>query len=237
MEPDEAAVITEMVTWYLQENLSLIGVTKRLMVRHIPSPSGHWRWNQATVRGILANPVYTGTVFLGRYQNTPARHRQSPLVPIGRGYTGHPLADASEWVAIAQVPAIVSQEHFEQVRTRLAHNQQFARRNNTAHPYLLRALISCGTCHLACTGRADSRYGYAYYTRALARAMPSFPVATRSAPHATFQRSNWMSWCGRMSAKSSRIPSTLLRRCNVLKGDIDCHKNARLGARICAKRG
>jgi site-specific DNA recombinase len=164
VEADEAAVITEMVTWYLHEGLSLLGVTKRLIARRIPTPKGHWRWNQATVRGILANPVYTGSVFLGRYRSTPARHRQSPLVPIGRGFGGHPLADPSEWMAVAQVPAIVSQEHFEQVQARLAHNQQFARRNNTAHPYLLRALVSCGSCHLACTGRYDARKGYAYYT-------------------------------------------------------------------------
>lgn len=164
VEPDEAAVIAEMGTWYRQEGLSLVGVTKRLIARRIPTPHGRWRWNQATVRGILANPVYTGTVFLGRYQSTPARHRQSPLVPIGRGFGGHPLADSSEWVAVAQIPAIVSQEHFDQVQARLAHNQQFARRNNTAHPYLLRALVSCGTCHLACTGRSDARHGYAYYT-------------------------------------------------------------------------
>ncbi|MFL5705292.1 MAG: recombinase family protein [Ktedonobacteraceae bacterium] len=164
VEPDEAAVIAEMVTWYLQESVSLLGVTKRLIARRIPTPSGSWRWNQATVRGILANPVYTGTVFLGRYQNTPARHRQSPLVPIGRGSGGHPLADSSQWMAVAQVPAIVSQEQFEQIQARLAHNQQFARRNNTAHTYLLRALVSCGTCHLACTGRSSAGQGYAYYT-------------------------------------------------------------------------
>src|SRR5260221_2113872 len=163
LEPGEASVIGGMVACLLQEGLSLLGVTKRLIARRIPTPSGRWRWNQATVRGILANPVYTGTVFLGRYQNTPARHRQSPLVPIGHGSGGHPLADPSKWVAVAQVPSIVSQDHFEQVQARLAHNQQFARRNNTAHTYLLRALVSCGTCQLACTGRS-SREGYAYYT-------------------------------------------------------------------------
>jgi site-specific DNA recombinase len=57
----------------------------------------------------------------------------------------------------------VTQEHFEQTQAQLAHNQQFARRNNTAHAYLLRALVSCGRCHLACTGRL-SHPGYAYYT-------------------------------------------------------------------------
>lgn len=201
VEPDEAAVIAEMVAWYLHEGLSLLGVTKRLIARHVPTPNGHWRWNQATVRGILANPVYTGTVFLGRYQSTPAKHRQSPLVPIGRGFGGHPLADPSEWVAVAQVPAIVKQEQFDQVQARLAHNQQFARRNNTTHAYLLRALVSCGRCHLACTGRSDSRHGYAYYTRTQARVIRLFPAAMRNVPHASFPQANSMNWCGTMSVR------------------------------------
>jgi len=63
---------------------------------------------------------------------------------------------------VTQVPAIISQEQFDLVQAKLAHNQQFARRNNTAYPYLLRALVSCGTCRLGCVGRS-SRGGYAYY--------------------------------------------------------------------------
>jgi len=65
-------------------------------------------------------------------------------------------------VAVTQVPAIVSQEQFDRIQAKLAQNHQFASRNNTAYPYLLRALVSCGTCQLACTGRS-SRGGYAYY--------------------------------------------------------------------------
>ncbi len=163
VEPAEAAVVAEMFVTYQQENQSLLGITKGLIRQQIPTPSGHWRWNQATVRGILANPVYTGTVFIGRYRSRVAQHRQSALVPIGRGHGGHPLTDPQEWVAVTQIPAIVSQEQFDLVQAKLAHNQHFARRNNTSHPYLLRALVSCGMCHLACTGRS-SKLGYAYYT-------------------------------------------------------------------------
>jgi len=76
---------------------------------------------------------------------------------------GHPLTNQEEWTPVTQVPAIVSQEQFDLVQAKLAHNQQFARRNNTTHDYLLRALVSCGVCHLACTGRSD-RGRYAYYT-------------------------------------------------------------------------
>ncbi len=67
-------------------------------------------------------------------------------------------------MAVAQVPAIISREQFEAVQAKLAHNQQFARRNNSTHAYLLRALVSCGLCRLACTGRSDARHGYASYT-------------------------------------------------------------------------
>ena len=61
---------------------------------------------------------------------------------------------AEAWLLVGQVPAVVSQEHFDEVQAKLATNRSFARRNNTAHQYLLRALVSCGCCGLACTARA-----------------------------------------------------------------------------------
>src|SRR5579872_2815640 len=163
LEPTEAAGVAEIFASYLQGGQSLMGVTKQVMAQGVKSPRGRWRWNQATVRGIVANPAYTGTVYIGRSRRTPSRQRHSPLAPVGREHGGHPPTRREEWIAVAQVPAIVSQEQFDLVQEKLAHNQQFARRNNTAHPYLLRALVSCGRCHLACVGRS-SQAGYAYYT-------------------------------------------------------------------------
>jgi site-specific DNA recombinase len=163
VEPTEAAVVAEIFVSYLQEGQSLMGVTKQLVAQGVQSPYGRWRWNQATVRGIVSNPAYTGTVYIGRSRHTPSRQRHSPLAPVGREHGGHPRTPREEWVAVAQVPAIVTQEQFELVQAKLAHNQQFARRHNTAHPYLLRALVSCGHCRLACLGRS-SQAGYAYYT-------------------------------------------------------------------------
>jgi site-specific DNA recombinase len=51
------------------------------------------------------------------------------------------------------VPAIMSQETFEAAQHRLARNVQMARRNHTAHAYLLRGLVRCAQCRLTCTGR------------------------------------------------------------------------------------
>ena len=162
LEPVEVAVVTDLFARYLEEGASLKAVTKQLSALQIPTPGGHARWNQATVRGILTNPVYTGTIYLGRSRPTPAHQRHSPLLPLGRDRGGHKQTASQEWMAIGQVPALVSRESFERVQIKLARNQQFARRNNSAQPYLLRALVSCGLCRLGCVGRS-SRGGYAYY--------------------------------------------------------------------------
>ena len=116
------------------------------------------------MRGILRNPIYTGTVYIGRYRVARAQHRQSALRPVGHDHGGHPATEPQEWEAVANVPAIVTQEQFDLVQSKFAHNQQYARRNNTTHSYLLRAMVSCGVCHLSCMGRHKKDGAYAYYT-------------------------------------------------------------------------
>ena len=88
------------------------------MALQVPTPSGRLRWNQATVSGILTNPVYLGTVYIGRRRSTSAQQRHSPLAPIGRGRGGHTLTDPQEWIAVAQIPAVVSQQSFDQVQAK-----------------------------------------------------------------------------------------------------------------------
>ncbi len=56
---------------------------------------------------------------------------------------------------MAEVPAVVSQQQFDLVREKLSKNKSFARRNNKAHDYLLRALVSCGRCKLCCIARTQ----------------------------------------------------------------------------------
>jgi site-specific DNA recombinase len=69
---------------------------------------------------------------------------------------------SQEWITVP-VPALVSAEQFDLVARRLAANQRSARRSTT-HPYLLRGLVSCGSCRLSCSGvtrtATDTRYRY-----------------------------------------------------------------------------
>ena len=112
------------------------------------------------MRGILTNPVYTGKVYAGRVRKRPPRKRHSPLLPIAHSQdTGVPAAP-EESIPVTTAPAIVSQEHFEQVAEKLSRNRSFASRNNKRNTYLLRALVSCGRCGLACGARTVDRYKY-----------------------------------------------------------------------------
>jgi site-specific DNA recombinase len=100
VEPAEAAVVADLFVGYLQEGQTLQGVTKHLMTLEIPTPGGHWRWNQATVRGMLTNPVYTGIVYLGRSRPVEAQMGTPPssrLVEVEEG-TNKPLRkNGSRW--------------------------------------------------------------------------------------------------------------------------------------------
>jgi site-specific DNA recombinase len=90
-----------------------------------------------TLWAIWTTPVSAGQGSAGRIQAAPYRVRPP-----------------EDWIAVAHVPAIVTQAQFDRVQTKIAQNRQCARRNNTAHRYLLRALVSCGGCGLACLGRS-----------------------------------------------------------------------------------
>ena len=56
------------------------------------------------------------------------------------------------------IPALVEQEVFAQVQAKLRQRRR-APRNNRAHAYLLRALVSCGHCQHSVVARALSN-GY-----------------------------------------------------------------------------
>jgi site-specific DNA recombinase len=158
----EAAIVQEMYAWYLEDGASLSGLVKHLQKAEILAPRGNQRWNQATVRGILSNPAYTGQVYMDRMRMRPARIRRSATHSIGHPAGTRVSLPREAWVPIATVPAMVTQEQFDLVQAKLAQNKRFARRNNKSHDYLLRALVSCGVCQLACLGR-QLNPGYQYY--------------------------------------------------------------------------
>ena len=162
LDPVSAAMVVEIFALYLEPGTSLQQVAYALHHRGICSPTGRPWWGLSSLRGLLTNPVYTGQVYAGRLRYRPARIRRSP--PIR--WDGHTTVGFGfpppEWIPVATVPAIVTQEQFDLVQHKLAQNQSFASRHNTTNGYLLRALVSCGLCRRACSARTVNHH-QAYY--------------------------------------------------------------------------
>ena len=163
IEPAEAAIVAEIFAGYLKDGIGLIRVAEQLYAQQVLSPTGKSRWGLSSLRGILTNPAYTGQVYAGRMHYRPPKIRRSATHPIGHPHDSAVLAPREEWIPVAKIPAIVSQEQFDLVQAKLDKNQSFASRHNTVHQYLLRALVSCGICQLSCYARTVSGKPYGYY--------------------------------------------------------------------------
>jgi len=57
LEPVEAALVGQMFAFYAETGATLYSVAKRLTDAGLPTPTGKPRWNVASLRGILKNPI------------------------------------------------------------------------------------------------------------------------------------------------------------------------------------
>jgi site-specific DNA recombinase len=162
IDPMEGVIVQEVFAHYLEEGETLLGLAKDLLQRGIKSPRGNRRWSAASLHGLLSNPAYTGKLYVGRSRARPARIRRSATHPIGKPAYSQDPTPPETWMFVTSIPALVSQEVFDRVQAKLALNKQWASRNNTAHRYLLRALVSCGVCQSACIART-TKHGHSYY--------------------------------------------------------------------------
>ena len=162
IDPAEGAVIGQIFASYLQDGVTLSQLAAALERQQVPTPQGRSHWNRSTLRWILRNPVYVGQVYANRTHTRPARQRQSAMKAVGRQGTTLELRAQETWLLVTSIPALVSQEVFDQVQGKLVENQRRALRHTRSGEYLLRALVSCGVCGYACTGRPE-KPGYAYY--------------------------------------------------------------------------
>jgi site-specific DNA recombinase len=162
VEESEAAIVREIFALYTQESYSLQGLATYLQKQGVPTPSGKTIWSLATLRGILRQPAYLGQVYARRYRYRAARVRRSATHPIGQPRQTPTELPPEEWLLVATIPALVSQEQFDLAQAKLSQNQSFAKRNNKSQDYLLRALVSCGRCQSSCLAR-KLQGGHTYY--------------------------------------------------------------------------
>ena len=160
IDEDDAHVVRQIFTWYIEDGLTLYGIAQRLIDRGIPTPTGRPDWNPSSVRKILMNATYRGVAYGNQKQMVPAKRRH-PLLgrePRGEGGESCRLRPVEEWIGVP-VPSLIDDARFTLAQARLQRNQQWATRN-TRGEYLLRRLLSCRWCGLAMSVWNNGRYAY-----------------------------------------------------------------------------
>lgn len=174
---EEAAPTVRMIFEKFIDGESIIGIAKDLNEMGIPNPSMYKKlkglnykhpvgaandglWPDSSVRRILTNEMYTGTMVQGKNRNISYKDQRAKAVP------------KEEWYRVEGThEPIIDRDTFDKAQSLFNRNIRKAPNNNNVH--LFAGLIKCGTCHRAMNRKFNSHaYGvYGYYRCATARKM------------------------------------------------------------------
>jgi site-specific DNA recombinase len=148
--PNEAeAAIVRRIFASAATGTSLRSIALELTAKGIPTPSGGQVWGRSTVYAILMHPFYSGHPVAYRWE-TRARKTRSRLTGELRTVSSNRERPLEEHITLPPeaVPALISAEIAEAVKSRLTLNKAQAQRNNH-HPedtLLRNGFAICGYC-------------------------------------------------------------------------------------------
>jgi site-specific DNA recombinase len=160
--PHQAEVVREIFSLY-HSGQRVADIVRHLNQAAIPSPKGK-RWGSSTVRHILRDSSYRGQAYYNRKQTL--QHAVGQPRKFGRGHLKEPryqLRPNEDWITI-EVPAIISEQLWQDVQDMVDQNKRFSPRHNHKHTYLLRGLLTCGICGYTLVGRT-ARDRQTYYCK------------------------------------------------------------------------
>ncbi|MEI9479617.1 MAG: recombinase family protein [Deltaproteobacteria bacterium] len=143
--PEEADAVRKLFSWFVDDRMSIRGVTARLNSESLAKPLRCGRWTKASIHNILRNSMYYGIGHANRVEAIlPGKDR--PLQPVYRKYpkTGKRERPREEWLPFG-CPPIISEETYQLAQERLSSNKELSSRN-TKRDYLLRGLLFCREC-------------------------------------------------------------------------------------------
>jgi site-specific DNA recombinase len=174
----EAAIVRQMFTWLVEEQLSTQAIARRLTAHGVPTRHGQAPWSPASVHKILTNRAYTGIHYYNRSMNAPESPREE-------GSSRHPTKDSrrclrppEEWIAVPWT-ALISEELFTLAERQMQLNRERSPRK-TRLPYLLAGLLYCGSCGRRLGGHAGVASGRYECTRRRAMEPPERRCSLRS---------------------------------------------------------
>jgi site-specific DNA recombinase len=164
----EAEIVKQVFHLLIDQHFSIGAIARKLTQDQIPTRRDVGRWERSVIWEMLRNPAYIGRA---AYRKTEVVDRVRPTKQAydRNFYPKHVHSSTrdrppEEWITIP-VPAIISEELFQQVHARLEENKRFSPRNNKKYEYLLSGLLRCKECGYALYGKpaSNSKYKRLYY--------------------------------------------------------------------------
>lgn len=125
----EAGVVREVFTWYVDEGLGYFAIAKRLNEQGIPSKQKK-EWSIRSVKLLLSNPAYKGTLVWNRVDSSKKKRKEK---------------DDDHWVTVDHaIPPIVSQDQWHRAERKM--NAVSIAPRAKSSPHLLGGLLRCGNC-------------------------------------------------------------------------------------------
>lgn len=174
---EEVAPVVRLIFEKYISGESIIGITKDLNDMGIPNPSMYKKlkglnykhpsgasndglWPDSSVRRILMNEMYTGTMVQGKNRNISYKDQRAKAVP------------KDEWYRVSGThEAIIDKDTFDKVQSLFNRNIRKSPVNHNVQ--LFAGLIKCGSCHRAMNKKTNAHeYGvYEYYRCVTTRKM------------------------------------------------------------------
>ena len=162
-----AAIVRDIFDWFIS-GTSVLGIAKKLNAMGIPNPSAYKRqqgmnychpasdkldglWPDNSVRRILRNPLYTGTMVQGKNRTKSYKLHVSEAVP------------EDEWITVEQThEAIIPGELFDKAQALFERDTRTAPTHKQV--YLFSGFLRCADCGKAMNRKQISQpYGNYYY--------------------------------------------------------------------------
>ena len=165
IDEDAAQVVRDIFSWYVNDGMSKMGIVRRLNELGVPNPTAYKRskgirynnphakensglWCTGTVKGILEDAIYIGTMRQGRQRVISYKvHKRMAI-------------SEEEWVTVENaVPFLIDRELFDKA-------SELSKRDSRTAPgkkelYLFSGFLRCADCRKAMTRRASK--GFVYY--------------------------------------------------------------------------
>ncbi|MHC0038575.1 recombinase family protein [Pseudoneobacillus sp. C159] len=149
--PDEENIVKDIFNWYVDSEMdmgiqAIVGMLNR---KKIPSPKDK-KWVTVTVKRILSNPVYIGTVIYGKLKYHKNDFGQKSKRFINRNVNLKRIVevrDENDWaIHVDSHKPLVDKETFKKAQDKLENRKREYPVNTDFEPDVLAGLFTCHEC-------------------------------------------------------------------------------------------